>query len=140
MASETQTCAGHHKLLLLSKTVTVILNAILGAPYVNFINIFLHVIFFSLWSDGCTNIPDISYASWEGYKFPLRNFEVFEIGAKLKYQCKPGYRASLNDPQTVTCQENLTWSSTNGCESKWPWMWKSYWFMYLLNRGACFIW
>uniref|UniRef100_E9PZ07 Zona pellucida sperm-binding protein 3 receptor n=2 Tax=Mus musculus TaxID=10090 RepID=E9PZ07_MOUSE len=66
--------------------------------------------------NGCTNIPDISYASWEGYKFPLRNFEVFEIGAKLKYQCKPGYRASLNDPQTVTCQENLTWSSTNGCE------------------------
>ncbi|XP_028620602.1 zona pellucida sperm-binding protein 3 receptor-like [Grammomys surdaster] len=66
--------------------------------------------------NGCIDVPDISYASWEGNRFPSRNFGVFEIGAKLKYQCKPGYRASLNDPQTVTCQENLTWSSSNGCE------------------------
>ncbi|GAB1285383.1 Zona pellucida sperm-binding protein 3 receptor [Apodemus speciosus] len=69
--------------------------------------------------NGCVDVPDISYASWDGYKFPLRNFEVFEIGAKLKYQCKPGYRANLNESQTVTCQENLTWSSSNGCETLW---------------------
>ncbi|XP_052057016.1 zona pellucida sperm-binding protein 3 receptor-like [Apodemus sylvaticus] len=66
--------------------------------------------------NGCVDVPDISYASWDEYKFPLRNFEVFEIGAKLKYQCKPGYRANLNDSQIVTCQENLTWSFSNGCE------------------------
>nr|XP_034369290.1 zona pellucida sperm-binding protein 3 receptor [Arvicanthis niloticus] len=66
--------------------------------------------------NGCIDVPDISYASWEGSRFSLRNFEVFEIGAKLKYQCKPGYRANLNDSQIVICQENLTWSSPNGCE------------------------
>ncbi|XP_031197135.1 zona pellucida sperm-binding protein 3 receptor-like [Mastomys coucha] len=66
--------------------------------------------------NGCINIPDISFASWEGSTFPLRNFEVFEIGTKLRYQCKPGYQASPNDPQTVTCQENLTWSSSSGCK------------------------
>ncbi|CAH7196498.1 Zp3r [Phodopus roborovskii] len=66
--------------------------------------------------NGCIDMPDIPYAFWEPNKFPLRNFEIFEVGTKLKYQCKPGYRALPNDPQIVICQENLTWSSSKGCE------------------------
>ncbi|XP_057625138.1 zona pellucida sperm-binding protein 3 receptor-like [Chionomys nivalis] len=67
-------------------------------------------------ANGCTDVPDIPYASWEGNKFPLRNFEIFEIGTKLKYRCKPGYRPVLMEPQIVTCQENLTWTPSKGCE------------------------
>ncbi|KAM7335867.1 hypothetical protein ACRRTK_004360 [Alexandromys fortis] len=67
-------------------------------------------------NNGCTDVPDIPYASWEGNKFPLRNFEIFEIGTKLKYRCKPGYRPVLMEPQIVTCQENLTWTPSKGCE------------------------
>lgn len=85
-------------------------------PYASSNNIFLHN-FFS-WPDGCIDLPDIPYAFWEGNKIPLRNFEVFEIGTKLKYQCKPGYRPASNEPQIVRCQENLTWSPSKGCESK----------------------
>nr|AAP37008.1 sp56(S) [Rattus norvegicus] len=66
--------------------------------------------------NGCIDIPDISYASWDGNRFPLENTAVFEIGTKLKYRCKPGYRANVHDVQIVTCQENLTWSSPSGCE------------------------
>ncbi|KAK7812505.1 hypothetical protein U0070_020785 [Myodes glareolus] len=66
--------------------------------------------------DGCTDVPDIPYASWEGNKFPLRNFEIFVIGTKLKYRCKPGYRPVVMEPQIVTCQENLTWTPSKGCE------------------------
>ncbi|EGW00955.1 Zona pellucida sperm-binding protein 3 receptor [Cricetulus griseus] len=66
--------------------------------------------------NGCIDLPDIPYAFWEGNKIPLRNFEVFEIGTKLKYQCKPGYRPASNEPQIVRCQENLTWSPSKGCE------------------------
>ncbi|KAH0507283.1 Zona pellucida sperm-binding protein 3 receptor [Microtus ochrogaster] len=66
--------------------------------------------------NGCTDVPDIPYASWEGNKFPLRNFEIFEIGTKLKYRCKPGYLPVLMEPQIVTCQENLTWTPSKGCE------------------------
>ncbi|XP_059136717.1 zona pellucida sperm-binding protein 3 receptor-like isoform X1 [Peromyscus eremicus] len=65
---------------------------------------------------GCTGVPDIPYASWEGNKLALRNFQMFEIGTKLKFQCKPGYQSPPNDPQTVTCQENLMWTPTKGCE------------------------
>nr|XP_048286595.1 zona pellucida sperm-binding protein 3 receptor-like isoform X1 [Myodes glareolus]XP_048286596.1 zona pellucida sperm-binding protein 3 receptor-like isoform X1 [Myodes glareolus] len=66
--------------------------------------------------NGCTDVPDIPYASWEGNKFPLRNFEIFVIGTKLKYRCKPGYRPVVMEPQIVTCQENLTWTPSKGCE------------------------
>ncbi|XP_032771226.1 zona pellucida sperm-binding protein 3 receptor isoform X1 [Rattus rattus] len=66
--------------------------------------------------NGCIDIPDISYASWDGNRFPLENTAVFEIGTKLKYRCKPGYQANAHDVQIVTCQENLTWSSPSGCE------------------------
>ncbi|CAO2636744.1 Zona pellucida sperm-binding protein 3 receptor [Lemmus lemmus] len=67
-------------------------------------------------NNGCADVPDIPYASWEGNKFPLRNFQIFEIGTKLKYQCKPGYRPVLMEPQIVTCQKNLTWTPSKGCE------------------------
>ncbi|CAO2636740.1 Zona pellucida sperm-binding protein 3 receptor [Lemmus lemmus] len=67
-------------------------------------------------ANGCADVPDIPYASWEGNKFPLRNFQIFEIGTKLKYQCKPGYRPVLMEPQIVTCQKNLTWTPSKGCE------------------------
>uniref|UniRef100_A0A8C8VXG4 Zona pellucida sperm-binding protein 3 receptor n=1 Tax=Peromyscus maniculatus bairdii TaxID=230844 RepID=A0A8C8VXG4_PERMB len=67
-------------------------------------------------SSGCTGVPDIPFASWEGNKLALRNFQMFEIGTKLKFQCKPGYQSPPNDPQTVTCQENLMWTPTKGCE------------------------
>ncbi|KAL1775040.1 C4b-binding protein alpha chain, partial [Sigmodon hispidus] len=66
--------------------------------------------------NGCTDVPDIPNVFWEGNKIPIRNFQKFEIGTKLKYQCKPGFRLIPNDTQTVTCQENLTWSSSKGCE------------------------
>uniref|UniRef100_A0A2K5I3J9 Sushi domain-containing protein n=1 Tax=Colobus angolensis palliatus TaxID=336983 RepID=A0A2K5I3J9_COLAP len=66
--------------------------------------------------DACTDLPDISYASWERNDYNLSDHEIFEIGTELKYLCKPGYRAVLDEPLTVTCQENLTWTSSNECE------------------------
>ncbi|KAL6079812.1 hypothetical protein STEG23_033903, partial [Scotinomys teguina] len=66
--------------------------------------------------NGCTGLPDIPYAFWEGNKLAIRNFQMFEIGTKLKYQCKPGYQSAPNDPQIVTCQENLMWTPTKGCQ------------------------
>lgn len=66
--------------------------------------------------DACTDLPDISYASWERNDYKLSGHEIFEIGTELKYLCKPGYRPVLDEPLTVTCQENLTWTSSNECE------------------------
>lgn len=66
--------------------------------------------------NGCIDLPEVPNAFLEGNKFPLRNFEVFEIGTKLKYQCKPGYRPAPSEPQIVMCQENLTWTPNKGCE------------------------
>ncbi|XP_032145388.1 C4b-binding protein alpha chain-like, partial [Sapajus apella] len=66
--------------------------------------------------DGCINLPDISYASWERNDYNLSDQEIFEIGTELKYLCKPGYRPVLDEPLTVTCQENLTWTFSNECE------------------------
>uniref|UniRef100_A0A2I2YKD7 Sushi domain-containing protein n=1 Tax=Gorilla gorilla gorilla TaxID=9595 RepID=A0A2I2YKD7_GORGO len=66
--------------------------------------------------NGCTDLPDISYASWERNDYNLSDHEIFEIGTELKYLCKPGYRPVLDEPLTVTCQENLTWTSSNECE------------------------
>ncbi|XP_011745246.1 zona pellucida sperm-binding protein 3 receptor-like isoform X1 [Macaca nemestrina] len=66
--------------------------------------------------DACTDLPDISYASWERNDYNLSDHEIFEIGTELKYLCKPGYRPVLDEPLTVTCQENLTWTSSNECE------------------------
>ncbi|XP_037593316.1 zona pellucida sperm-binding protein 3 receptor-like [Cebus imitator] len=67
-------------------------------------------------SNGCINLPDISYASWERNDYNLSDQEIFEIGTELKYLCKPGYRPVLDEPLTVTCQENLTWTFSNECE------------------------
>uniref|UniRef100_A0A2I3HSK4 Sushi domain-containing protein n=1 Tax=Nomascus leucogenys TaxID=61853 RepID=A0A2I3HSK4_NOMLE len=66
--------------------------------------------------NGCTNLPDISYASWERNDYNLSDHKIFEIGTELKYLCKPGYRPALDEPLSVTCQENLTWTSSNECE------------------------
>ncbi|XP_008062636.1 C4b-binding protein alpha chain-like [Carlito syrichta] len=67
--------------------------------------------------DGCTDLPDISYASWERSDYNLSDQEIFEVGTELKYKCKPGYRPILNKPLIMTCQKNLTWTSSNKCES-----------------------
>uniref|UniRef100_A0A2K5CER2 Sushi domain-containing protein n=1 Tax=Aotus nancymaae TaxID=37293 RepID=A0A2K5CER2_AOTNA len=48
--------------------------------------------------------------------YNLSDQEIFEIGTELKYLCKPGYRPVLDEPLTVTCQENLTWTFSNECE------------------------
>ncbi|XP_069897710.1 zona pellucida sperm-binding protein 3 receptor-like isoform X2 [Dipodomys merriami] len=66
--------------------------------------------------NGCTNLPDIPFASWESHIFPTKNVTIFGVGTQLKYQCKPGYRSVSKEPQTVICQENLTWTPSRGCE------------------------
>ncbi|XP_048214201.1 zona pellucida sperm-binding protein 3 receptor-like [Perognathus longimembris pacificus] len=64
---------------------------------------------------GCQNLPDIPFASWESNTL-ARNMTTFGVGTHLKYQCKPGYRFVSGEPQTVTCQENLKWTPSRGCE------------------------
>ncbi|XP_036765751.2 zona pellucida sperm-binding protein 3 receptor-like [Manis pentadactyla] len=66
--------------------------------------------------NSCIDLPKIPYASWERRACNLRNQEVFEIGTVLKYQCKLGYRPTVDEPLTVTCQKNLTWTTSKGCE------------------------
>lgn len=83
------------------------------------ITVFFYPYVFFLWSDSCIDLPQIPFASWERRACNLRNQEVFEIGTVLKYQCKPGYRPTVDEPLTVTCQKNLTWTTSKGCESKW---------------------
>lgn len=72
----------------------------------------------SLCSDGCIDLPEVPYISWERNVLSLKNQEIFEIGSLLKYDCKTGYRPTPNEPRTVTCQENLKWAISKGCESK----------------------
>ena len=69
-------------------------------------------------SDSCIGLPDIPLAVWDGRDNKLSNQEVFEVGTELKYQCKFGYRAIPDEPLTLTCLENFTWTPSKGCECK----------------------
>nr|XP_026243164.1 zona pellucida sperm-binding protein 3 receptor-like [Urocitellus parryii] len=64
--------------------------------------------------NGCSDLPEIPGAFLEKHIFAQKTQELFEIGTKLKYQCKPGHHAA--DELTVTCQQNLIWSTSKGCE------------------------
>ncbi|XP_008592825.1 PREDICTED: zona pellucida sperm-binding protein 3 receptor-like [Galeopterus variegatus] len=66
--------------------------------------------------NGCTDIPDIPFAYWDRTDHHLRDQKIYKIGTELKFQCKPGYSPVLNEPLTVTCQENLIWTPSNECE------------------------
>ncbi|XP_043780059.1 C4b-binding protein alpha chain-like [Cervus elaphus] len=67
--------------------------------------------------NSCIGLPDIPHAVWDGRDNKLSNQEVFEVGTELKYQCKFGYRPIPDEPLTLTCQENFTWTPSKGCES-----------------------
>ena len=81
-------------------------------------NSFLSSLHFFLWSDSCIGLPDIPHAVWDRRDNKLSNQEVFEVGTELKYQCKFGYRPIPEEPLTLTCQENFTWTASKGCECK----------------------
>ncbi|XP_010852569.1 PREDICTED: zona pellucida sperm-binding protein 3 receptor-like [Bison bison bison] len=66
--------------------------------------------------NSCTGLPDVPHAIWDGRDNMLSNQEVFEVGTELKYQCKFGYRPILDEPLTLTCQKNFTWTTSKGCE------------------------
>ncbi|KAM4812154.1 C4b-binding protein alpha chain-like [Urocitellus parryii] len=68
--------------------------------------------------NGCSDLPEIPGAFLEKHIFAQKTQELFEIGTKLKYQCKPGHHAA--DELTVTCQQNLIWSTSKGCEILCP--------------------
>ncbi|XP_008062635.2 C4b-binding protein alpha chain [Carlito syrichta] len=63
----------------------------------------------------CTDLPDIPHASWDRYLSPPKE-EVHVVGTVLKYHCHLGYKPATNEPTTVTCQENLRWTSYKGCK------------------------
>uniref|UniRef100_A0A452E9D0 Sushi domain-containing protein n=1 Tax=Capra hircus TaxID=9925 RepID=A0A452E9D0_CAPHI len=60
--------------------------------------------------NSCIGLPDIPHAVWDRRDNKLSNQEVFEVGTELKYQCKFGYRPIPDEPLTLTCQENFTWT------------------------------
>ncbi|XP_053463900.1 C4b-binding protein alpha chain-like [Nycticebus coucang] len=64
--------------------------------------------------NSCTGLPDIPHASW-GYPRP-RKEERYAVGTVFKYYCHSGYKPSVNEPTTVTCQENLRWTPYKGCK------------------------
>ncbi|XP_005375483.1 PREDICTED: zona pellucida sperm-binding protein 3 receptor [Chinchilla lanigera] len=66
--------------------------------------------------NGCVDLPDIPYISWERNILSLRNQEIFEIGTQVKYQCKAGYRSLPDVRRIVTCQDSLKWTVSKGCE------------------------
>ncbi|KAM7235326.1 hypothetical protein CapIbe_014146 [Capra ibex] len=66
--------------------------------------------------NSCIRLPDIPHAVWDRRDNKLSNQEVFEVGTELKYQCKFGYRPIPDEPLTLTCQENFTWTASKGCE------------------------
>ncbi|XP_017381004.1 C4b-binding protein alpha chain [Cebus imitator] len=65
--------------------------------------------------NGCTNLPDIPHAMWEGYPRPSKE-DVHVVGTVLRYRCHPGYKPATDAPTTVTCQKNLRWTPFQGCE------------------------
>ncbi|XP_054419468.1 C4b-binding protein alpha chain-like [Pteronotus mesoamericanus] len=67
--------------------------------------------------NSCTDLPDIPHASWKihGYSKP-RKGELYEVGVALNYNCNPGYKPAGNQPTTVICQENLSWTPYIKCE------------------------
>ncbi|XP_068842502.1 LOW QUALITY PROTEIN: C4b-binding protein alpha chain-like [Capricornis sumatraensis] len=66
--------------------------------------------------NSCIGLPDIPHAVWDRRDNKLSNQEVFEVETELKYQCKFGYRPIPDEPLTLTCQENFTWTPSKGCE------------------------
>ncbi|XP_023404145.2 C4b-binding protein alpha chain isoform X1 [Loxodonta africana] len=68
--------------------------------------------------NSCINLPDIPHASWETrYNYRPRKDNMYSIGTVLRYHCNAGYRPISNEPTTVMCQEDLTWTPYKGCES-----------------------
>uniref|UniRef100_A0A8D1M0N6 Sushi domain-containing protein n=1 Tax=Sus scrofa TaxID=9823 RepID=A0A8D1M0N6_PIG len=65
--------------------------------------------------NSCIGLPHIPYAVLDG-SYRLRNQKVFEAGTEVKYECITGYRPIPDEPLTVTCQENFTWTPSKGCE------------------------
>ncbi|XP_010961542.2 C4b-binding protein alpha chain [Camelus ferus] len=67
--------------------------------------------------NSCIGLPDIPHSTWEGYISYMRAEEkVYEVGTTLRYSCQPGYKPAANEPTTVTCQEDLMWTPSKGCE------------------------
>ncbi|XP_006834268.1 PREDICTED: C4b-binding protein alpha chain-like [Chrysochloris asiatica] len=67
--------------------------------------------------NSCTNVPEIPHANWEVYySYKPRKDSVYNIGTVLRYSCNSGYRPVEDEPTTITCQEDLTWTPYRGCE------------------------
>ncbi|XP_007952018.1 C4b-binding protein alpha chain [Orycteropus afer afer] len=67
--------------------------------------------------NSCTNLPNIPHANWEIYKrYKPREDQLYSVGTVLRYHCNSGYRPAADEPTTVTCQEDLTWTPFKGCE------------------------
>lgn len=64
--------------------------------------------------NSCVGLPALLHANWTHSSYYPRQRKFYPIGSKMKFNCHPGYRAS--GPTTVTCQEDLTWSSLLPCE------------------------
>ncbi|XP_012616289.2 C4b-binding protein alpha chain isoform X2 [Microcebus murinus] len=65
--------------------------------------------------NSCTDLPDIPHASWDGYPKPTKD-QLHDVGTVLKYHCLPGYKPAVDEPTTVTCQKNLSWTPYKGCK------------------------
>ena len=102
-------------------------------------NSFLFIFVLFSWSDSCIGLPDIPHAVWNRRGYELSNQEVFAVGTALKYQCKHGYRPIPDEPLTVTCQENFTWTPSEGCERKWT-LFCVHVCVYLLFHWKCWTW
>ncbi|XP_029791240.1 C4b-binding protein alpha chain-like isoform X2 [Suricata suricatta] len=67
--------------------------------------------------NSCVGLPDIPNASWETYNHHLStNQRIYTIGTALRYRCRDGYKPTSDEPTTVTCQENLTWTPHIECK------------------------
>ncbi|XP_012410667.1 C4b-binding protein alpha chain [Trichechus manatus latirostris] len=68
--------------------------------------------------NSCVNLPDIPNASWDTHNhYRATKYGMYNIGTVLRYHCNHGYRPTGDEPTTVTCQEDLTWTPFKGCES-----------------------
>ncbi|XP_006888063.1 PREDICTED: C4b-binding protein alpha chain [Elephantulus edwardii] len=62
--------------------------------------------------NSCVGLPDIPHAYWDNYRLRKGHYAV---GTVLTYRCNSGYKP-IARPMTMTCQEDLTWTSFKGCE------------------------